>query len=338
MATTRLSDVVVPEVYRDYITVDDPELTAFYQSGIVVRNEMFDSQADGPSNIVNMPFWRDLDQTVAPNLSTDNPADIATPNKVTAGNMLARTAYLNQGYSDADLVVELNGSDPMRRIRSRFSTYWERQWQRRLIAASRGILANNILPSGSGGNNGDMVHAVGDQFSREGFTSAMFTMGDHVGELTAIAVHSAVMKQMVDQDGIEYIKPSEGSIPIPTFMGRRVIMDDSLPAISVAPDEGTVMFTSVLFGGACFGYGNGSPSVPVEVDRKPEQGMGGGIEILWERKTWLLHPFGFSFTSASVAGQSATLDELATAANWSRVVPRKNVPMAFLTSTLTKPE
>lgn len=337
MATTRLSDVVIPTVYQDYITVDDPELTAFFNSGIVSKNAMFDNLAGGPSNIVNMPFWKDLDQTVAPNLSTDNPADVATPNKVSAANMIARNAYLNQAYSDADLVVELNGSDPMRHIRSRFSTYWQRQWQRRLIAQAKGLLANNILAAGSGGNDGDMTHAIGDVFSRNGFTSALFTMGDHVGELSAIAVHSAVMKQMVDQEDIDFIRPSEGAAPIPYYVGKRVIVDDSLPAVVTNAAGGEIIFTSVLFGQACFGYGTGNPSVPIEVQRAPDQGNGGGVEALWERKTWLLHPFGFSFLSASVAGQSATLAELANSANWKRVVPRKNVPMAFLTSTLKTP-
>jgi hypothetical protein len=44
----------------------------------------------------------------------------------------------------------------------------------------------------------------------------------------------------------------------------------------------------------------------------------------------IYHPSGCSFLSASVASNSATYAELAAAANWDRVVPRKNVPLAFL--------
>jgi hypothetical protein len=41
-------------------------------------------------------------------------------------------------------------------------------------------------------------------------------------------------------------------------------------------------------------------------------------------------PVGFSFTSSSVAAQSATYAELQAAANWDRVWDAKNIPLRFL--------
>lgn len=330
MATTRLSDVIEPQVYLDYTAVNSPEKTAFWESGVVVRNAMMDAKAKSGGRTVHMPFWRDLDATVAPNLSTDNPADVAVPNKISAADHNARLAYLNQGWSDADLTGEIAGANPMRRIRDRTDTYWTRQWQRRLIAAARGVLADNIA-----NDSGDMVKAIDGIFTRSGFTSALFTMGDRAGELSTMAVHSAVMQQMVDAEDVEYVHtPSEGMAPIPFYMGKRLVVDDSMPAVATTGATGSIRYTSVLFGPAAFGFGVGEPEVPVEVEREAAQGNGGGVETLWERKTWLLHPFGFNFTSSSVAGVSPTIAELATAANWDRVVERKNIPMAFLTSTL----
>lgn len=332
MATTRLSDVVVPQVYMDYTSVDNPETTAFYESGVVVRNALFDSRADGPSNITTLPFWNDLDPTVAPNISSDDPASLSTPQKTGATSLRVRTAYLNQSWSDMDLVSELAGEKPMQHIRNRTGTWWMRQWQRRLIAACKGILADNVANDSS-----DMLFSIGDVFSRVGFTSAVFTLGDQFGKVRAIAVHSAVYKQMVDNDDIDFIQDSEGNLTIPTYLGHRIIVDDSMPTAALAADAGTMEYTSILFGAGAFAYGNGTPEIPVEIDRKPDQGNGAGAEILYERKTWLLHPAGFDFTSASVAGQSATVAELATAANWDRKVARKSVPIAFLKSTLTTP-
>lgn len=332
MALVRISDVVVPAVYQDYGVSNSPEKTAFWESGVIVRNADFDTRADGPSNITTMPFWKDIDATVAPNLSDDDPTHIAVPEKIGTGIMLARTAYLNKGFSDADLVTELSGSDPMTRIKSRFDTYWMRSYQRRLIAATNGVLADNIA-----NDAGDMVAIPGGQFSRTAFTTAMFTVGDLAGNLNTIVVHSAVGKQMVDANDIEFLIPSGGTLPVPFYMGRRVVMDDNMPASSTTVALGTLIFTSVLFGEAAFGYGQGTPQVPVEVQRYAEQGNGGGVEQLWERKTWLIHPFGFSFTSASVAGMSPTIAELGTASNWDRVLTRKQIPMAFIKSTLTVP-
>jgi hypothetical protein len=142
-----------------------------------------------------------------------------------------------------------------------------------------------------------------------------------------MAVHSSVMKQMVKNDDIDFIPDSQGNLTIPTFMGKRVIVDDGLTVTAGTTDG--FKYTSVLFGAGAFGYGDGMPEVPVEIEREAAQGDGGGIETLWRRNTWLLHPFGFQATGTP-AGNSFTQAELALAAQWDRVIERKNVPMAFL--------
>lgn len=339
---TRLSDAVIPEVYADYQAVDNPETTAFFEAGVVVRNAMLDAKARTGGQEIQIPFWRDLDSSVEPNASNDDPADMAAPNKIGSGLQRARIAYLNQGYSTSDLVVELSGSDPMQRIRNRFGAYWQRQWQRRVIASAVGVMNDNIA-----NDDGDMVFdGATEAWSRRAFTSAVFTLGDAFGQLSAIAVHSLVYKQMVDADDIDFVPDSQGRLTIPTFMGQRVIVDDSMPA-TASGEDGDIVTTAVLFGAGAFGYGEGSPEVPVEVERTPRAGNGGGVETLWERHTWLLHPFGFQFTGDSITARSNTggrtgaatgeeeftplLADLRKAENWDRVVDRKNVPLAFMT-------
>ena len=141
-------------------------------------------------------------------------------------------------------------------------------------------------------------------------------------------MHSVVYKRAVDNDDIEFMKDSEGLMVIPTYMGKRVVVDDLMT--TVAGGTSGFKYTTVLFGAGAIGYGNGAPEVPTEVEREALQGNGGGIETLVSRKSWIVHPFGFEFTSASVAGESPTLAEFKAAGNWNRVVARKNVPVAFL--------
>lgn len=333
MATVRLSDVVVPEVYADYQAVNSPEKTAFVESGIVVTSDILNTKANSGGKILDVPFWKDLDSSSEPNISNDDPAVSATPEKVGTGTQIARVAYLNNGWSSTDLSGEIAGSSPMQRIASRTGIWWQRQWQKRVIASCNGVQADNVA-----NDSGDMVYDVSIEdgtaatsdnvYSRQAFTSAAFTLGDAFDGVSAMAVHSVVYKRMVDNDDIEFIKDSMGSMMIPTFMGRRIIIDDSMPV--VAGTTSGYKYTSILFGAGALGYGVGSPETPVEVEREASQGNGSGVETLWERNTWLLHPFGFQFTSTAVAGESATNAELATASNWDRVVDRKNVPMAFL--------
>lgn len=334
MASTLLSDVIVPEVYNSYTAVDSPETTAFFQSGIIVQNAALAAKANSGGDILNLPFWKDLDASAEPNLSTDNPATLATPQKVTAAEQIARMVYLNQHYSAADLVGELAGSQPMQQVRNRFGTYWQRQWERRIVAMSVGLLADNVAA-----NSGDMVNDVsiedGDNaaatnlFNQKAYTGSLFTMGDSYGKIGAIAVHSVVLKRMVDNNDIDYVRESEGSPRVPFFMEARVIVDDSMPVVAGATSG--YKYTSVLFGTGAFGYGEGMPNVPTAVTREELQGNGGGIDIITERKSWLLHPFGYKATATPAAGKSGySLAELRDAATWERVIERKNVPVAFL--------
>ena len=333
MAATRLSDIIEPKVFMDYQTNNTPEKTAFVQSGVVVSNAMLQAKASSGGKIVDVPFWNDLGNTEA-NISNDDPAVLSTPEKITTGDQVARIAYLNKSWSATDLASEVAGSNAMGRIRERTDAYWTRQFQRRLIASARGVMADNIA-----NDAGDMVVTIGtdaagtpsatEVFNRKAFTAAAFTLGDSFENTGIIAVHSVVYKQMIDNDDIDFIPDSNGALVIPTFMGRRIIIDDGMPAIM---GTNRIKYTSVLFGAGAFGYGDGSPEVPVEVQRDPDGGNGGGVETLYTRDTKLIHPFGFAFTSASVAGVSPTQAELALATNWNRVVERKNVPIAFLVS------
>lgn len=342
--STQITDIIDVEIFAALPAVDGPEKTAFFESGIVVQNGLLNSIAAGPGKVGELPFWRDLDATNAPNLSNDDPSDVATPDKIIQGSQVCYKAFLNQSWGKYDLASELAmGPKAMDRIRQRTDTYWKRQWQRRLIATVNGVLTENIATDG-----GDMVHVAAGLtnaditantvFTRENFTSSVFTLGDAFETLAAIGVHSIVYKRMVDNDDIIMMPDSQGMLKIPTYLGYRVIIDDSLPvtpAAGAAPGDAAPRFTSVLFGVGAFGFGEGMPEVPVEIDRNPAVGGGGGLESLWTRKTWILHPFGFKQNTitgppAVPDGESFSLAELATAGVWSRVVERKNVPMAFL--------
>lgn len=333
MATTQLSDIIDVTVFQDLPAVNSPEKTAFFQSGIVARSPVLDELAVAAGKVAELPFWNDIDETVAPNLSTDNPATIAAAAKVAQGEQISRKAFLNKGLSASDLASEIAmGERAMEHIRNRVDTYWMRQWQRRLIASTNGVLADNVA-----NDSGDMVKDVAAEsiaaqtaatkFNRDAFTDAVYTLGDMATELRAIGVHSAVMQQMVKNDDIVYIPDSEGKLTIPTYMGLRVIVDDGHTVLAGATDG--FKYVSVLYGEGAFGYGEGAPLNPVEVEREAAQGNGAGIETLWTRKTWILHPAGFQNTGTP-ASVSFSLTELAAATTWDRVVVRKNTKLGFL--------
>ncbi|HEX2242724.1 MAG TPA: phage coat protein [Gammaproteobacteria bacterium] len=341
MAVVRLSDAVIPEVYQSYrAALDNPELTAFFDSGIIRRNDLLDAIARQGGIRGTIPFWLDLDPTIEENQSNDDPADLATPQKLGSASMQYRKCFVNQSYSAMDLVAELAGSNPMQRIRNRFGVYWARRDQRRLISTLRGIYADNVA-----NDAGDMVvnigGAVGDAavFSAEAAIDAESTMGDAGNVFRAIAVHSNIKARMDKLDLIDTIPDSQGR-PVEFYRGKRLIVDDSMPIISGAGADRVYM--SAFFGAGAFGFGGveghafaigeGIPLNPTWVERVEQAGNGGGQESIGERRTIILHPFGFSWIEGTLVEFSPTNADLALAAHWNRVVARKQVPIAFLLS------
>lgn len=320
MATTRLSDIFVGDYYQSLSPVNSPEKTAVYQSGIIARDTALDAIANNGQGTSTISYWQDLDANEEANTSTDNPDDQGEVGKAAQGKMQARTLYLNKPYGVADLTSELANSEPMQHIRNRFGKYWERQWQRYLLGAARGVIASNIA-----NNNGDMVVDAGATVTASAFQDAAFTAGDAADQFAAIGVHSVVMKQMVQKDLIEYIKDSQGNVILTTYLGKPVFMDDGLT-------YGKGQYLSMFFGAGAFGFGEGTPTNPVEHERSALGGNGGGSEIIVERKTYILQPAGFSWKGETDPNKTPKIAQYADAANWERAFDRKLVPFAAVIS------
>lgn len=333
MANTELSDIFVPEVFASYQVDDSIEKTAFVEAGVVVLNPTLDARADAGGFLTTIPFWNDLDASIEPNYSNTSYTDIAEPQKITSGEMTSRISYLNEGFSSSDLNKELAGSDPMQRIANRVDAYWDRQFQRRIISIAIGMYNDNVAA-----NNSDMTVDVTSQtpgtitdanrFDSSSFIDAQFTMGDQMGQLGVFACHSMVYKRMVKQQLIDFIRDAEGKLLWTEYLGARVIVDDGMPSFGTGVDR---KFLSILFGRGALGYGRGTPKNPARVSRYEERANGGGVEVLWSRKTWLIHPGGYNFLSAEITapGLSPTWANLQDADNWERVLERKKTNVAF---------
>lgn len=341
--TVRLSDVFLRPVYESYSALNDPARNALFASGLIATNAALSALAAKGNKTGTAPFWKDLDASGEPDYTNDDPADKSTPAGVTAGEMVYRKAFVHKSFASMDLVAELLAENPLQHIRNRFGFYWTRQLQKRLIAMTNGILASNVA-----NNAGDMVIDISGaagaaaQFTTAAMLDAEYTLGDAVGGLTGMAVHSAVARKMAGLDLLDTEHDSDGKVVIVRYQGKIVVIDDTLPVSGVGVDR---VFTSVLFGPGAFGFGGaegtavgigeGTPEHGSYVTRTEDAGNGGGMETIGERKTWLLHPFGFSWNEAgggALAEFSPTLADLAVAAKWSRVVDRKQVPLAFLKS------
>lgn len=312
--TTRIADVIQPEVFTDYVIHRSTEKSALIQSGIVANDPEFNNLASGPNTIINMPFWNDL---TGDSEIIKNEGDL-TPGKITSSKDVARKQGWARAWGANGLSALLSGDDPMGAIADLVSNYWNRQDQAMLLATLEGIFkASNMKTKvlDITGEKGTDALLDGDSFIDAGQL-----MGDAKDLLTGVMMHSAVEAYLAKRDLIEYVKESEQSDRIPYFMNKRVIVDDGMPYDTSNKDS-----SMYLFGSGAIAQGNGShPNIiPTEIDRNKMSSS--GEDYLINRRIQLLHPRGVKWTEQSVAEEFPTNSELATGTNWTRVYDPKAI-------------
>ena len=327
--TTRLSDLQLHDEWGPYFDIFATENFGLLQSGVINRNEQFDQMASNGGATHQMPFYDDLPDN-DPNLSSDDPAATSTPDGISTQKDTAIVHYWNRSWSNMDLNVEVNPDrdDPMDRVFGKIGTYWLKQNQKALINSIAGVIADNVSNDGAdlfldiSGNVGAAAILDG-----EDFIDAMQKLGDAKEKLDTFVCHSAVEATLAKQDLITYIPDSKGEGMLKTFMGKRVITDDACPVSAGVYD-------SYLIAEGAFAWGEGRPVLPMEVGREASAGNGAGRSTLHSRRSFILHPRGFRWTGASVAGTQPTLAEMALGANWDRVFPQKYARFVGLRSKI----
>ena len=322
MAGTKLTDVIVPELFNPYVINRSMELSALVQSGIVANNSEFDKLASQAAPIINMPFFEDLTGESEQIIES---VDL-TDNKITSNKDVACIIRRAKMWSATDLSAALAGKDPMRAIAGLVANFWVRDMQKELIAILKGIfgtaedvdtstketrLASNLL---------DISEKTGDSanWSVNSFIDAQQLLGDAQSQLTAVVMHSATWSYLKK---LELIKTERQStdLSFDTYQGKRVIIDDGCPV-----ENG--VYTSYLFGQGAFALGNGFPVGFASTETDRDKKKGSGIDYLINRKTYIMHPRGVSFTNTNVEKtEGPSRLELADARNWKPVYKPKQI-------------
>lgn len=313
MTETRLSDMIVPTKFNKYVQVLSTQKSNLYQSGIITDlSAVINSEIEGKT--VNMPFFNDLNATDA-EVVLDDTSNL-TVGKMTTGQDVAVKLLRGAAFGSSDLSADLAGADPIDAIANRFADWWNKRMQTALLSVLAGAMGAANMTDNVNDISGETGGA--EFFDADSFIDSAFLLGDEQGGLTAVAVHSLTLKAMVKADLIDYVPDSLGKLTIPTYMGKTVIVDDSLPVSGSGSDR---IFTTYLFGPGAIAYGEKSPKVPVEVERQALVGM--GQEYIVNRRQWVMHPRGIKWLGGTQAGVTPTNAELATTTNWTRVYDAK---------------
>ena len=332
--TVAVSDIIVPQIFTPYVQQLTEEKSRIIQSGVVTRDPVLDAFLAGGGLTTNEPSFQDLDNDV--DLVSSDTGSNSTPNKIGTANEIQVRLSRNNSWASADLAAALAGKDPLEAIANRVADYWTRRAQAMFVASIKGVFADNAAaPTATEHIINDMTFDVSGSaftagitnFTAEAFIDATLTMGDSMESLGIVMMHSIVYGRAQKNNLIDFVPDATGTIKIPTFLGREVVVDDGMPFTGG-------VFETWLFGRGAVRIGVGSPKVPTEVIRVPSANNGGGVETLHNRTEWTIHPVGCSYVGTPDKGgpdNTAASNMLANAGSWKRVwKERKMIKIARL--------
>lgn len=327
MAVTRVQDVVVPEIFNPYVINRTLATSALFKSGLVQTVPELTGVVNRGGVLYHMPFWSSLggeDEVLK-----DKDGWGLTPAKISAAQDLATQLFRGKSWAASDLATALAGSNPMTAIGNQVADYWNERMQVTLGAVLKGLFGDNGVLVGTHVNDISVktgTPTTTNQLSAAGMIDSMSKLGDKFQDIVAIAMHSAGYFELVRQNLIVYEKEADGTTEYPTYLGKRVVVDDDMPIL-----EGTAgtpkRYVSILFAAGAIGYAEGAPEVPTETDRDSL----GGVDVMITRKHYILHPRGIAWNGmGKIADLTPSNSELATPTNWNKVYRDKEIKMVAL--------
>lgn len=312
---TKIDDVIQPELFTQYVMDEITEKSEIMMAGVVENDPQLNRLVTGGGTVLTMPKWNDLSGK-SQVLSDQRPIEVR---KITSKSELATMLIRTNSWGAHELAGCLAGADPMKAIVSRVSDWWVRDEKSNIMSILNGIFGSESMK--------ELVYDGSEnKITGEMVLRAKQLMGDAADLLTMIYMHSATFTELQIQNMIQYIPVSESKIQIPTYLGYRVIVDDSAPY-----SEG--VYTSYLLSRGCIKRGTGVPVTltPTETDRDSLM----STDILINRQAKILHPRGISWIGAGNTLDSTPSDtELATGTNWNRVADIKKIGIVKMTHKL----
>lgn len=327
MAETKISDIIVPELFNPYVINRTMELSALVNSGIIVNSPEFDRLASEAARTHNMPFFEDLTGDSEETLEGKE----MEAAKIGSNKDVSTTLLRQKMWAATNLSAALAGTDPMKAIGDLVAGFWARDMQKELIALLAGIFGT-YTPDGGQATTPMKDHILdltgmkteaAKNISASAFIDACQLMGDAQGLLTDVAMHSATKAYLKKQNLIETERDST-DVEFETYQGRRVTVDDGCPV------DGDV-YTTYLFSQGAIALGNGNPVGHVATEMDRDKRNGGGIDFLINRKAYILHMRGVAYTGKKREHvETPTRAELKMAENWKPVYEPKQLRVVAL--------
>lgn len=305
------------EIYRSFVDQEPTFTDNIIASGILASDQALADAFSNGGAFATTRFYNPLDPATDVPLDNDG-ATNNVPTTIAGGKQTYTRLAKMKAWKATQFVRELTSADPMAAVGRNVGRYWRMYTQDLLVGTAKAVLGLSALSSHTHtATNGVTAGLVID--------GQQAALGDFANKFGLIVMHSRIAAEYKKLGLIDYNKyvitnALQREATLPTLNGLIVIENDRGTYDSVAGN-----YICYLFGQGCILQATPHTITPDYTHYEPE--TNGGVDILYTKRQFILHPNGVSFVPTGIAGELPTEAEFLNTANWDLRYDAKNVRM-----------
>lgn len=324
-----------PEVFSEFMSENPTWNDAIIASGVLAQDNTIMDLIGEKGNVATIPFYTPIDEQDSQALNNDGETD-NTPAEITGKKQTCMLIQRMKAWKAKDFTKELTGADPMTHVANSVAGFYKQVRTRDLMTTVDAVLSlsgmeNHItdLSLTDEGTVGD-VNKIDDTTLIFAQQKALGDSADKMGLLVLNSYIYAKYKAMglVDYNKYTIANAVEREVNLPTIGGFIPLVTDRFTVDTTGTNP--VYKTYMLGTGSVLTCDKTNYENPYYTDYDPETSA--GIEKLYTKQGYVLHPNGFSINANKIAKESPTNAELGAKANWSLAFNQKNIRMGVIKS------
>lgn len=309
-----------PEVYQGFVDQEATFSDSILASGILASDQSLAASLDNGGTMGTIRFYNPLDPDTDAPLVRDGTTD-NVPTEISGGKQSWIRIDRMKAWKATELTRELTAADPMAAVARNTGRYWRMYKQSLLVKLVDSVLglsglANHTLAVKTGGVTANQLIDVQQS-----------ALGDFSGKFGLLVVHSKILAEYKKLGLLNYNKyvitnVLQKEVSLPTINGLVVVENDR------GTDDGTNYNSFLLGQGSVL---TADPKVITPDYTEYDAAKAGGTDILYNNRSFILHPNGVSFDGDKINKPTPTDDEFTNKANWALKFDHKNVRMGKIT-------
>ena len=309
-----------PEVYQGFVDQEATFSDSILASGILASDQSLAASLDNGGTMGTIRFYNPLDPDTDAPLVRDGTNDNVTT-EISGGKQSWIRIDRMKAWKATELTRELTAADPMAAVARNTGRYWRMYKQSLLVK-----LVDSVL-----GLSGLATHALtvktGGVTANQLIDVQQSALGDFSGKFGLLVVHSKILAEYKKLGLLNYNKyvvtnVLQKEVSLPTINGLVVVENDR------GTDDGTNYNSFLLGQGSVL---TADPKVITPDYTEYDAAKAGGTDILYNNRSFILHPNGVSFDGDKINKPTPTDDEFTNKANWALKFDHKNVRMGKIT-------